>query len=279
MPTSRTVLAEVRYRDKTLYSREVILTGLEDLRARRPDIYIEQIRKLRGSDSSDVEPSKLSLPDQAIIMGYAIEFLLGGYAPLTVPETPNDETEQPQTAHKGHSAQPPNLNGMPFAQSPLFNPQRSQRSPVAHSSQPSILNGMTFQPQFNTQGSSSQSPNLNNMLSAQSSPFNPQGSQPFLDSQSPHTPIQNGTFFMQSPNSQALKEPSYPTSHMSYPAVSPPVVPATNGPERLPMSPFANVFQTANPHANGQSLTRPDNDEDWFNFQKGGMGDGGNRSI
>ena len=69
MPTNP---AEERYSRKKVQSRQTVAAQLVNLKATRPDIYSEQVKMLGGSRDPNIEPHKLSIPDQASIVAGAL---------------------------------------------------------------------------------------------------------------------------------------------------------------------------------------------------------------
>jgi len=265
MPTIRSAAeAEVRYRRKKVSSNRSILAILDALRTKRPDIYGEQVRKLGGSHEPDIEPCKLSLPDQGTMVAYALEYFLeDNDAPLSPLAMLNAELELPQTSQIAQSSQPLIQHDTFLAQPTRFNPQRSQASHSAQSPLPLIHNERFL---------------------AQSPPFNLQESQMSRSVQGSSQPLlQNDRFFMQDRylESQALMKPLFrptdPTSRVAYyPAIDPYTFPNINGFEGFPMTQFVTVPQSGGANfANRQDqfpLAQPNNEEGWFNSPQTGEG-------
>ena len=65
--------AEQRYRQKTDASDKLLIAHLQALKAKRPDIYREQVERLDGSYSNDIEPSELQEPDRLLVAARALE--------------------------------------------------------------------------------------------------------------------------------------------------------------------------------------------------------------
>lgn len=153
--------AEERYRQKSDSYVELITAKLQVLKAKRPDIYSNQIERLGGCHS-DVEPCNLLEPDKLMVAAGALAILLEGYdVPSTAPGIPNDVYELPQTSHSVRSSQPPNQSDLLFVRDLQTNlgPQTSRSADSSqHAAQSDDLFAQGQHPKSNDSERSTEPP-------------------------------------------------------------------------------------------------------------------------